>query len=192
MKLILSSCDFTNPNPRKAIYDNLNKPIQECKVLFFPNEKATKEKIVSGKYHKRLSEYGFLSKNIYVFNYFESGDFDYNDVDIIYVGGGNTFETLNLIRKSNMDKFIIERVKKGTIYIGGSASAHIVSQDIEHVSRYDENKSNIINFDGLKLFDGIFICHYNKDRENHYKSLLMENKYEVYAMTDEEFIVVNK
>ena len=40
MKLILSSRDFLNDNSRKVIMDNLPKKIEECKVLFIPNEKA--------------------------------------------------------------------------------------------------------------------------------------------------------
>ena len=44
MKLILSSCDFINENSKQVILDNLDKKLSECKVLFIPNEKATKEK----------------------------------------------------------------------------------------------------------------------------------------------------
>lgn len=40
MKLILSSCDFRNEKSKKTIIDNLSKPIEQCKLLFFPNEKA--------------------------------------------------------------------------------------------------------------------------------------------------------
>ena len=47
MKLILSSCDFDNKNSRNRIIENINKPLNKCKVLFIPNEKATKEKIYS-------------------------------------------------------------------------------------------------------------------------------------------------
>lgn len=50
MKLILSSCDFRNDSAKKIIIDNLSKPIEQCKVLFFPNEKATYEAIHSEKY----------------------------------------------------------------------------------------------------------------------------------------------
>ena len=34
MKLILSSCDFRNDKARNTIIENLNKPIEECKLLF--------------------------------------------------------------------------------------------------------------------------------------------------------------
>lgn len=46
-KLILSSCDFRNAESAKCIYDNINMAIDKCKVLYFPNEKATEEQIKS-------------------------------------------------------------------------------------------------------------------------------------------------
>ena len=59
MKLILSSCDFRNERSRQVILDNLPKPISECRLLFIPNEKATSDKVASGKYHARMAELGF-------------------------------------------------------------------------------------------------------------------------------------
>ena len=50
MKMILSSCDFINAKSKKTILNNINKRLDACKVLFIPNEKATKEKINSNKY----------------------------------------------------------------------------------------------------------------------------------------------
>lgn len=69
-KIILSSCDFRNIESAKGIYDNLPAPIQQCKVLYFPNEKATEDAIKSQKFHSRLSEFGFEKNNIYVYNFF--------------------------------------------------------------------------------------------------------------------------
>ena len=69
MKLILSSCDFGNPTSARFIIDNLCKPISDCKVLYFPNEKVTHEKIKNGKYEARVAALGFQKKNIYVITY---------------------------------------------------------------------------------------------------------------------------
>ncbi|MEA4831229.1 hypothetical protein SDC9_110165 [bioreactor metagenome] len=72
MKLILSSCDFGNAYSNQCIIDNLGMNIQNCRVLYFPNEKATREAIESEKYYLRLAEFGFTRENIYVFNYYDS------------------------------------------------------------------------------------------------------------------------
>ena len=95
MKLILSSSDFMNKYSKETITNNLSKKILDCKVLFIPNEKATKEKINSNKYYDRLCDDGFTNKeNIYVFDETEADKFRNLDIDLIYISGGNTFATI--------------------------------------------------------------------------------------------------
>ena len=89
MKLILSSCDFRNDNAKKTIIDNLNKPIDQCKLLFIPNEKATYEVIHSEKYFLRMQEFGFTRDNIAVFDYYDAQRFINLNLDVIYISGGD-------------------------------------------------------------------------------------------------------
>ena len=190
MKLILSSCDFGNPKSAKFINDNLGMPIETCKVLYFPNEKATEDKIKSGKYEKRLLKYGFLPKNIYVFDYWDSYRFFDIKVDAVYISGGNTFGTLKRIRETGADKLLINLVKSGAIYIGGSAGAHIASTNIEHVAKYDEDTFGFSDFSGLCLYGGIFICHYDEKRREDYEHLKGDGKYHIIHLRDDESILV--
>ena len=189
MKLILSSCDFLNENSKKCILDNIAKPLDKNKVLFIPNEKFQVDNL--DKYYKRLEYDGFKKENIFIFNEYEVDKFEYLDIDLIYIGGGNTFYTLDKLKKTNFDKCIIEYLNKGVIYIGGSCGAHIVSSNIEHVLAFDTNYVGLTDFNGLNLFKGIIIPHYNKDREYVYNSLLKENKYKVYPLTNDGSIVIN-
>lgn len=189
MKLILSSCDFLNSNSRKCILDNITKPLYKCKVLFIPNEPYLINNL--DKYYKRLELDGFKKENLYIYNENESEKFENLDIDLIYIGGGNTFYTLNKIRKKDFDKSIINYLKNGVIYIGGSCGAHIVTSNIEHVLHFDNNFVGIADFDGLNLFKGIIIPHYSKSREYVYQKLLKDNKYKVYSLTDDDSIVVN-
>ena len=106
MKLILSSCDFRNEHSAECIYKNLPKAVDQCKVLFFPNEKSNCELIKSGMYHSRLEEFGFKAENIYVFNYWEPNYFYSLEIDVIYISGGNTFGTIKRIRESGADSLI--------------------------------------------------------------------------------------
>ena len=190
MKLILSSCDFGNSTSARFIIDNLCKPISDCKVLYFPNEKVTPEKIKSGKYEARVAAFGFQKKNIYVANYFEPSQFFNLDIDVIYISGGNTFGTLKLIRDSGFDKAIVDYVQKGVIYIGGSAGAHIATADITHVARYDKDTFDLSDFSGLGLYNGILICHYTEDRKADFDALNSLGKYRVIALSDDQSIVV--
>ena len=188
-KLILSSSDFGNPQSRKVILENLPKPIGACCVLFIPNEKATEEKICSGKYHDRMESLGFARENITVFNSRTPERYRALQIDVIYVSGGNTFGTLDKIRKCGFDKEIIEYVKNGVIYIGGSAGAHIVTKNIAHVSKYDDNNVSMTDVSVLGLFDGVLICHYNYHRKKDLDHLIANSPYKVYFLTDSDSIV---
>lgn len=189
-KIILSSCDFRNGKSAKCIYDNLPFPINQCKVLYFPNEKATEEAIKSNKFYTRLSKFGFLRENIYIYNYFSPNEFDVkNHIDIIYISGGNTFGTLKKIKDSRADKIIFDCLSHGAMYIGGSAGAHIASRSIQHVSKYDIETFGLTDFSGLKLFDGILICHYSEVREEDYISLIQKGEQNIIKLRDQDSIV---
>lgn len=46
------------------------------------------------------------------------------------------------------------------------------------------------DFRGLGLFDGILICHYKQEREEHKNQLESEGKYKVYTLTDDEYLII--
>lgn len=192
MKLILSSCDFKNENSRQFIIDNIPKPLAEIKVLFMPDECASKKEILSDKFYDRLVSYGFKRENITVLNYYRAEDFENLDVDMLYLSGGNTFSIMHRIKKHNFQKAMINYIQNGVIYVGGSAGAHIVSSNIEHVSKYDPNSVEISDFSGLNLFDGILVCHFSKEREAHFRALKQEGKYNVFALTNDESLLIKK
>ena len=190
MKLILSSCDFGNPTSARFIADNLCKPISDCKVLYFPNEKVTPEKIKSGRYEARVAAFGFQKKNIHVANYYAPAPFWGLDIDVIYISGGNTFGTMKLIRNSGLDQAIVDYVHRGVIYIGGSAGAHIATADISHVAKYDKDTFGLTDFSGLGLYNGILICHYTEDRSADLQSLTDSGKYRVLPLADGQSVVI--
>ena len=190
MKLILSSCDFGNPTSARFIIDNLCKPISDCKVLYFPNEKVTPEKIKSSKYEARVAAFGFQKKNIHVANYYDPAPFWGLDIDVIYISGGNTFGTMKLIRDARFDQAIVDYVQKGVTYIGGSAGAHIATADITHVAKYDKDTFGLTDFSGLGLYNGILICHYTEDRSADLQSLTDSGKYRVLPLADGQSVVI--
>jgi len=189
MKLILSSCDFRNEKSQKVIIENLPCSIDKCKLLFIPNEKAIAESVSSDLYYSRMQEFGFMKENVYVFDRSNPDEFRNLNIDVIYISGGNTFGTLDKIRKAGFDKDIINYVKSGVVYIGGSAGAHIASKDIKHVEKYDENTVGITDYSGLGLFDGILICHYTDERKADFARLSASSEYKVFALTDEDSVI---
>ena len=189
MKLILSSCDFRNETSARVIYDNLPKPVGECRLLFIPNEKATSGKVKAGKYHARMTEFGFAWENVHVLDYDDPAASVGLDIDVLYISGGNTLHTLERIRRCGFDTEIIRYIREGVTYIGGSAGAHIVTKDVSHVTRYDAPPEGMTNFHGLGLFDGTLICHFTSARQAHVEELTQTGKI-VYALTDEDSIVI--
>ena len=170
--------------------DNLLYPIDKCKLLFIPNEKATAEAISGSIYYDRMQEFGFKKANVYVFDHNNPDKFRNLDIDVLYISGGNTFGTLDKIRKCGFDKDIINYVKLGVVYIGGSAGAHIASKDIKHVEWYDENNVGITDYSGLGLFNGMLICHYTDERKSDFEKLSVNSECKVYALTDEDSLVL--
>lgn len=138
-----------------------------------------------------MQEFGFTRDNIAVFDYYDAQQFVGLDLDIIYISGGNTFATLKRIKDCGFDKEIIRYVMSGVIYIGGSAGAHIASQNIEHIAAFDPVPEGMSDFNGLGLFDGILICHYTEERKALYDKLASDGKYKIYTLTDEDSLVVN-
>ena len=190
MKLILSSCDFRNEKSKKTILNNLSKPVDQCKLLFIPNEKATYETIHSEKYFLRMQEFGFARDNISVFDYYNEQQFINLDLDVIYISGGNTFATLKRIKDCGFDKEIIRYVRLGVLYIGGSAGAHIATQSVAHIAAFDPIPDSMTDFKGLGLFNGIILCHYTEEHKALYNKFKSDGKYKVFALRDEDSLVV--
>ncbi len=191
MKLILSSCDFRNAASREVILKNIPKPLSECKLLFIPNEKASHGAVQGGRYLERLISFGFAEENITVFDHTEAEKYKKLDIDLLYISGGNTFMMLERLRKCGFLSEIERVIRAGVTYIGGSAGAHIVSKDVTHVANFDPlPKKGFTDYSALGLFDGIFVCHYSKEREEIFNSLVEDGKYKVYSLTNEESIVV--
>lgn len=82
--------------------------------------------------------------------------------DFIYVTGGNTFFLLQELKRSGMDKVIMEEVNSGKLYIGESAGAMIISPNIEYAKGMDSVKKAPVleNFDALNLVEFYTIPHY--------------------------------
>lgn len=191
LHLILTSRDFQNDNSKNSVINSLKISIERCKILFIPNENATLDRIQSEEYYDRVKAHGFQRQNIYIFDYYNPENYTDLDIDVIYVSGGNTFRHLDRLKKCGFDKAIINYVNRGVTYIGGSAGTNIVTKNIEHVLQFDDNATGITDFNGLGLFDGIIFCHYTDERKRYYEKAVLEGKYKVYALTDDDSIIID-
>ncbi len=186
MKLLLTSRVFGDAIATEKVLKELNMDISQIKILLIATPRLPYEGSESSI--ESLVAWGFKEENIIVFDHNNAKEYCNLDIDVIYVTGGNTFTGLKLLKESGFDKEIIKYVKNGVIYLGKSAGTHIISKNIEHVIGFDANEVGLTDFEALGLFDGIFVCHYSDERKTCYDKLLLEKKYKVYTLTDQEMI----
>lgn len=189
MNIILTSTGFENTVTLKKITKIINKNFNRLRMLVIPT--ARKYKYNKEKYLNDYIKLGFKKENIYFFNDEEPKNYKNLDIDLIYVCGGNTFLLQYYLKKCDFEKEIIKYIKNGVIYLGASTGTHIATANINHVKYFDNNEINLTDFDGLHLFNGIIICHYNKNREDIYQTLKAANHYTIETLTDEEILFYN-
>lgn len=83
------------------------------------------------------------------------------NVDCIYVSGGNTFYLLQELKKTGTDELIKQHILAGKLYIGESAGAMITAPNIEYVSLMDdpEKGKELTGFEGLNIVDFSTVPH---------------------------------
>jgi len=112
------------------------------------------------------------------------------EYDVIYVCGGNTFVYLDRIRKTGLDKFIIDSVKNNrSIYVGVSAGSIIAGPDISIASWGSEGDANDIDLkdlNGLSLTDVVVSPHYRDELKSELDEFRNSYGYQVYELTDDQ------
>ena len=123
-----------------------------------------------------------------------------SNIDFIYISGGNTFYLLQELKRTGIDKIIINEVKFGKLYIGESAGSIILAPNIEYSKYMDDiSKAPFLNsYDSLNLIDFYILPHNNefpfeestKKISDEYSSkvnLVKINNSEVILFSDEKF-----
>lgn len=190
-KIVLTSCGVIDSNLKEQFYELLNKDISKVKLLFITiavdGEKDTDRTWLEEEYASIL-DLGIKEENITEFHYEENVDF--SSYDIIYMIGGNTFYLLKELREKNLDEKIIQAINNGVIYIGSSAGSIILGKTIETALPYDENWVNLVDFEGLKIVDGIIIPHANR-KQDFIKEAKEKYSDKIIELYDDYGIVIN-
>lgn len=117
------------------------------------------------------------------------------EYDVIVVCGGNTFDYLDRIRKTGLDKFIVDFSKKDqAVYIGISAGSIVAGPDIEIAgwgSNSDENNIGLVDLTGLKLVDFVVYPHYQVGLQEEVAAFKKKVDYQVIEIEDGQVVTVN-
>ena len=117
------------------------------------------------------------------------------DYDVVYVCGGNTFDYLDRIRKTELDKFILDFSKKeDSVYVGVSAGSIIAGPSIEIAgwgNEGDKNNINLINLEGLSLVDYILYPHYRRELKAELDSFRLKTGNPIIELQDNQAMIIN-
>ncbi|QTQ12560.1 Type 1 glutamine amidotransferase-like domain-containing protein [Treponema parvum] len=86
----------------------------------------------------------------------------FEDADVIYFTGGNSFFLIDQLRKTGTDKLLKQQIEKGKLFIGESAGAIICAPTISYIEKMDPVPKDYSQSDyaGLNLIDFYILPHY--------------------------------
>jgi dipeptidase E len=95
-----------------------------------------------------------------------------SDYSAIFIGGGNTYKLLKLLKDSDAFEQIKEYIENGGTVYGGSAGAAIFGKNINSILYMDTNNVELTDTTGFNLLFGFSLTvHYtNQDEEYHKKA----------------------
>ncbi len=144
--------------------------------------------IVAGAGRELLEDRGFQTVD----------DFAFDDVDAVYVGGGNTFAILADLRARGIDRELAERVHAGLPYIGLSAGSVIVGPDVEPAALLDDpaDAPGLVDTTGLRLIDRVVVPHAGGMLPAYPSSLITEtldtygSRFDLVPLDDDQALLV--
>jgi dipeptidase E len=105
--------------------------------------------------------------------------------DAIYIGGGNTFRLLHLMRRSGFDRVLARFVSRGGAIYGGSAGAILLGHDIMTCAHLDADEVGIVDAAGLDLVGGYAIwCHYQPEDDERIVAYIEQYGFPVLALSE--------
>lgn len=118
-------------------------------------------------------------------------------IDVVCVGGGNTFYLLEKMRACAFEELIIEFMTDGKVYIGSSAGSIVAGPDIYPAYRIDEIKKapNLTDYKGLTLVDFVIMPHWGSDYfRNLYLNERLAHVYDhpenkIILLADDQYVV---
>ena len=86
-------------------------------------------------------------------------------VDLIFVGGGNTFRLLDQVKRNGFTEPVREFWMAGGDYYGGSAGAVLACEGIEIAEGHDSNEPGLKELSALGLLAGVSVLpHFSEDQ----------------------------
>lgn len=115
----------------------------------------------------------------------------FENIDAVYVKGGNCFYLLNAMRKNGFDHLVKKLLDKGVIYIGESAGAYVACPTIEmaHWKHQDRDIVGLDSLTGLGIVPFLVSVHYTDELKTVLEPYIKACKYDVKPIRNNELII---
>lgn len=172
-RIILLSRGLTTSIAKELLSMHLGTMWSEDRTILIiePNEK------ISEILKEACEKIGFISSEIRCS--YENPDREIC-YDYVYVGEGNSFEILDYMRKNQWLDYVKKALSEGTCYIGASAGAAIIGQDIKLIRHVEKDFIGLTSYKTLGLFDGAIIPHYTRKELIRFLQNVPTNEINVY------------
>lgn len=201
MKLLLTSDGIKNKSIAEALFGMVGKKPKDTSLVFIPTasnvEKGDKSWLIDDLVN--LKKQGFKSIEIADISAVEDKIWKpkFEEADILYFEGGNTYHLMEWINKSGLAKILPEFLKT-KVYVGVSAGSMVVSKDLAlEISKliYEEDLDKTENMEGLNLVNFYIIPHLNsqdftKVRKDFIGEVVKGISEKVYALDDNSALKV--
>lgn len=201
MKLLLTSSGNTNKSIENELLSLLGKPFNKANITFVPTaanvEEGNKDWLVDDMNNFR--KLGFASFDIIDISAVPKDIWlpSFEKADILVFGGGNVYHLLSWIRKSGLEKVLMELLKT-KVYVGISAGSMVTAKHISLSTAgilYYEKTGGFKDKNGLSFVNFELRPHLNskwfpKVRLPYLKKLAREIPYSFYAIDDDTAIKV--
>ena len=182
------------PNPKLAFISTAAENVNGD----FSWQNEHKQSLINAGF--KLSEYTITNKN------YSQISKDLENFDIINVDGGDYFYFMYQAKQSEFDKYILEQVQKGKLYIGTSAGSIAAASNLTSV-RSDpakEYETKLGTYKGLGLVDFCILPHWGRQSSsaerrkqrilnnfNEDNKLILLNDYQYVYVEDDMYKIVD-
>ncbi len=195
MKLLLTSEGWwENPKIGKEFLSLVGKKASEIKIfcVVTPQKYIKRNKYILRQLNQ-FKESKISPKNVIFFQLDRKvREDDLKGKDVIFVFGGNTFEYLNGIKKTGLDKKIKGFLEKGGVYFGISAGSYVACPTIEAATwkHQDTNRIGLKSLKALNLIPFLITAHFEEKYRKIIEKAAKNTKYPIIALTDKQAILV--
>lgn len=191
-KLLLTSAGFVNPKIGQTFLELLGKPSEDIRILFIPTASRTPVEL---KYVEEslqeLVDMGITAEHIITENLEQKVTVEqFQNIDAVYVCGGNTFYLLDRVRKSGFDTVVNKLIEQDAVYLGVSAGSVLAGPDISISGPLDPNDVGLTDTTGLKLVDKVITPHYDKKEKSIIEDFKQKLPYPIITLTDNQALLV--